>query len=118
MDPRLAKHLAICKLDEKGFQKLIEIIRSMLVTCETPDDLLVKFSDKCYGKEKDRKLAKQQAHNFLEVLFGSPKAVLKYGPVVAVHKKLKEEYPDNGIAGAIKVEKLMKKTSAKFSSYL
>jgi len=114
----LAKHLEICKLDEKRFQKLIEIISAMLVTCETPDDLLVKFSDRCYGKEKDRKLAKHQASNFLEVLFGSPKAVLRYGPVIAVRKKLKEDYPDYGNAGAIKVEKLMKKKSAKFSSYL
>merc|ERR1719233_1775150 len=118
MDPRLAAHLKTCKLDDKRFQKLIQIISAMLVTCKTPDDLLVKFADKCYGKEKDRKLAKQQARNFLEVLFGSPTAVLRYGPVNAVRNKLQEEYPDYRNGGAIKVEKLMKKESAKFSSYL
>lgn len=114
----MVKHLELCKLDEKRFQKLIGIIDVMLVTCKTPDDLIKKFADKCYGKEKDRKLAKQQARNFLEVLFGSPKAVIRYGPVKAVRNKLKEEFPNYKNTDGVKVEELMKRKSVKFSSYL
>jgi len=111
----LVKHLQICKLDEKRLQKLIGIVKKMIVTCETPDDLLVQFADKCYGKEKDRKLAKVQARNFVEVLFGSPEAVMREGPEDAVRNKIRKEYPDDGKA---RVVKLRNAESDNFNSLL
>jgi len=112
----LVKHLNVCKLDEKRFQKLIGIIKGMILTCGTPDDLLVQFADKCYGKEKDRKLAKIQARNFIEVLFGSPEAVLREGPEEAVRKKIRKQYPNKGKAKGTTVVNLKKTESDIFNS--
>jgi len=91
MDARLSDHLKTCKLDKKRFEKLLRVIKVMIATSETADGMLIKFADKCYGKEKDRSLAKIQASTFIDVLFGSADAVFKYGPQVAVRRVLEEQ---------------------------
>jgi len=111
------KHLKVCKLDDKRYTKLIGIFKAMTISCNSADDLINKFAEKCYGKEKDRKLAKIQARTFIDVLFGGANAVLKFGPEVAVGKRLNEEYPTKH-GKPIEVTILSKTASEKFSSFL
>jgi len=93
MESRLLKHVKACKLDMKRFEKLMVLTTEMCTSCNTTDQMITKFADRCYGKEKDRKLAKIQARTYIDALFGSVDRVLKHGPEVAVRRMLREQYP-------------------------
>jgi len=121
MDPLLENHLKTCKLDEKRFEKLLRLIKVMAATSDTADDMLVKFADKCYGKEKDRNLAKIQAKTFIDVLFGSVDAIFNYGPEDAVRKVLEDQErkpSQNETANCITAEILHKAPSEDFIPHL
>jgi len=122
MDPQLLEnHLKTCKLDGKRFEKLLRLITVMTATSDTADDMLVKFADKCYGKEKDRNLAKIQAKTFIDVLFGSVDAILKYGPEAAVRKVLEDRQRKSSkseTANCITAEVLHKAQSEDFIPHL
>jgi len=121
MDVRLLDHLKTCKLDRKRFQKLIRVLKVMTATSETADGMLIKFADKCYGKEKDRSLAKVQATTFIDVLFGSADAVFKYGPERAVQMVLEEQRrhkPKSRKGILIKAEIIKKNNSENFFPHL
>jgi len=121
MNPRLEKHLKAFDLDEKFYKTMTRLIKALLRTCDNADQLLSKIADKCYRSEKDRKLAKVQARQFIMAVFGGVDAVFKYGPEVAVGIMLKEQYPpsaDDKKETLVKVEKIQKKNSVKFSALL
>lgn len=93
----------------------------MTKASETADGMLIKFADKCYGKEKDRSLAKIQATTFIDVLFGSADAVFKYGPEIAVRRVLEEQgRPKSKIrkGNLIKAEIIQKNNSENFHPHL
>jgi len=122
MDPRLVSHLKTCKLDEKRFKKLLLLIEVMIKTSDKPGDMLVKFADKCYAKEKDRNLAKIQAKTFIDVLFGSVEELFKYGPEAAVQKVLEKQEErktsQSNTANCIKAEILNKACSEDFIPHI
>jgi len=121
MDPRLVKHLKEYGMDQQSYQKLMVLFKRLTVSCNTVADLITKFAKKCYGKEKDVKLAKIQASTFIDALFGGADAVLMYGPEVAVEKRVNEKFPlkhDDQKGWPIEVEILKEAVSEKFSSYL
>jgi len=90
MSDRLANHLRnACKINEKSYAKIVKRLNDILPRCETPDEVLVKFADKCYKKEPDRERAKKLARNFLETLFGSTEILLDKGPSYALATLLK-----------------------------
>jgi len=103
------KHLKAYKLDERVYRKMIKLINGLVSTCDNTDQLLVKVAAKCYGKEKDRKLAKLQARQFIDAVFGGVDPVFKHGPEAAVEVMLDEHF---------KKPKVQKKTSLKFSALL
>jgi len=121
MDPRLANHLKTCKLDEKRFEKLLRLIEVMRATSDTAEDMLIKFADKCYGKEKDRNLAKIQAKTFIDVLFGSAEQLFRDGSRASVQKVLEEQERKPSITGrgaCIKTEVLRDAKSEDFIPHL
>jgi len=121
MDPRLASHLKTCKLDEKRFEKLLRLIEVMRATSDKAEDMLIKFADKCYGKEKDRNLAKIQAKTFIDVLFGSAEQLFKCGPKAAVRIVLEEQErrtSKSETANCIKAEILHKVPSEDFIPHI
>jgi len=134
MDSRLLKHLKVCKLDMKRFKKLMELTIKISASCDTTDQMVTKFADKCYRKEKDRKLAKIQARTYIDALFGSVDRVFKHGPEVAVRRLLSEQYPkssdkkpkeqcpksfnDHTKGNLIKVNMIEKKESSNVSTHL
>jgi len=88
MGDLLANHLrTTCKIDEKAYKKVVKKLNAIL-PCETTDELRVKFAAKCYKKEHDRKIAKEQAGVFLEILFGNLEILLNHGPSYAMAKRL------------------------------
>jgi len=90
MDP-LQTHLHKCKLNDKRYKKLTKIIEGMRDKSKTSEEMLWMFTDKCYGAEKDRKLAKMQARTFLLTLFGDIDLLKNKGPKYAVEKLLKSQ---------------------------
>jgi serine/threonine protein kinase len=121
MDPRLAKHLKTCKLDSKRYSKLISVFKRMAIRYKTADEFVNKFAEKCYANENDRHLAKIQAKTFIDFLFGGADDVLKYGPEVAVGRRLHEIYPkkkDGKKVKPISLKIIRKATSDKLSEYL
>jgi len=120
MDPRLEKHLNLCRLDEKRFNKLIRLFKGMLDICNKSDQLVTTFADKCYAQEKDRKLAKLHARTFIEALFGDVDSVLKHGPEAAITITLNEQYPVSKYPKKkhLKLESIKRKKSEKFCALL
>jgi len=90
----MARHLEGCKLSEKRYGKLVSILENIRSSKDVraADQLLVKFANKCYGKEPDRDVAKSQANQFLEALFGGAQEILSVGPQKAIENKLHELY--------------------------
>jgi len=85
----IANHLRkTCQIDEKKYAKVVKRLNKILRSCESADELLIKFTNKCYKKEPDRKLAKVQAGVFLETLFGSTETLFNKGPCYALAKLL------------------------------
>jgi len=122
MEQRLAKHLQMCKMNEKRYKKLIKIINGMLDSCETSEDLLTKFAKKCYGQEEDRDVAKLNAKTFMEALFGGIDTIMSVGPESAVEMMLNQAYTSASDAvprgKLIKVEKIKRADSQNFSAHL
>jgi len=131
------KHLKVCKLDLKRFEKLVGLTSKMLASCDTAEQMITRFADKFYGKEKDRNLAKIQARTFLKALFGGIDIVFKNGPEFAVCRMLSEHYQktscngkeqpkkqccksfnDSKTENIIEVEIIEKKESTDFSTRL
>jgi len=113
MERRLEKHLRKCKLTVKSYNKLISKINAMLPTCETRDDFMVKFANKCYRKEPDRKLAMKQAKGFLESLYGNIDILISKGPEVAIEIHLKSR-----VKKTIQVEEISYQSSSTTSHLL
>jgi len=112
MDRRLEKHLRRCKLTVKSYEKLITKVNALLPTCESRDEFMVKFANKCYRKEPDRKLAMRQAKGFLESLCGNIDTLISEGPEVAIEIFLKSKTKN-----IIQVERISHKSSPS-TSYL
>jgi len=84
----IAIHLRKCQIDERKYAKVVKRLNKILPGCESPDELLIKFTDRCYRKERDREVAKVQAGVFLETLFGSKETLFNKGPRYALAKLL------------------------------
>jgi len=115
------KHLKVYKLDEKVYHKLMKLMKALVTNCTTTDKFLCKFAEKCYGQEKDRKLAKLQARQFIDAVFGGVDAVYKDGPEVAIEILLTQRYRKSKDAKKreqSKVEDVQKPTSPKFNAIL
>jgi len=84
----IANHLKTCKIDEKKYKKVVRRLNKILKTCETIDELLIKFAAVFCRKEPDRKIAKEEARVFLETLFGSTETLLNKGPYYALETLL------------------------------
>jgi len=85
MNQRLTEHLKRCKINEKSYGRLLKKLTSILPECGSSKEFLVKFANKCYGREPDRDLAMMQAKNFLETLYGSIDTLFSEGPSDALH---------------------------------
>jgi len=90
MDSLLVQHLGRCKLNEKRYRKLTKILNNMKAKSRVADDLLDFFTEKCYGAEPDRQLAKLQARTFLEALFGTVESIMEHGPEGAIQVMLED----------------------------
>jgi len=119
MDPRLVDHLEVYSLKERTYKKVVKFIKDNLEVCETADELLQKIADKCYYREKDRKLALVQARQFLDSVFGGIDVIFEIGPDTAIEMLLNENYPTSkSEKKENSVEKIQKKTSLKFNALL
>lgn len=92
--PELLRHLEACKLNEKRYRKLVKILNGIRDKTDNAAELLEKFANKCYNKEEDRSLAKNQAQTFLEALFGSVDDITSLGTKKAMEVMLSRVYSD------------------------
>lgn len=109
-DDKLAEHLKGCKLDNKRFKKLFKLVTGMRTDSNDAAELVNKFADKCYKNEPKRDLARKQARQFLEALFGNLDDLLSLGAKKAIAKRIRE------IHELIKPVELNRNKSEKFNA--
>jgi len=109
LEKRKHEHLKGCKLSEKRYNKLVDILTKMRSGSDNSNTLLVKFADKCYKTTEDRDEARKQAQQFLAALFGSVEEIYSLGPKKALEARIKNLYD------VIHVEELGRKSSEKFN---
>jgi len=89
--PRLGNIFLIVTLISRSTKKLSKILGNIKNATNRPEDMIAKFTKKCYGSEPDRKKATEQAKHFLETLFGSCTDLFYLGPNAALEKHVKAQ---------------------------
>jgi len=85
----IERHLSDCHINIKKYKKLSKILGNIKDASKDEQEMILKFTKKCYGSEPDRNKAKEQAEHFLATLFGSCKDLYYFGPNKALEKHVK-----------------------------
>jgi len=91
MDERWVEYMKHWNLHEDRHLKLFRRINTILETCRSSEDLIVKFAVKCYGSVSDRELANERAADYLKAVFGCIETLFLEGPKGAIDLRLYEQ---------------------------